>query len=150
MQTLARWFAVVGGVVIGLLAILTVISVIGRVVLQAPIRGDIEIAQFLMAFAISCFLPWCQWQRSHVVIEFFTQHVSRRLQVKLQQLGDGLMGIIAGIFAWRTALAAISALPTNEGSMLLGIPTWLNYAVLVPGFGVMAVIGLWSAVRGRP
>ena len=147
MQAIAHGFAMVGGVALALLVLTTVVSVGGRALFESPIPGDIEIAQLLMAFAISCFLPWCQWHRSHVMIEFFTQRLSHHQQLRLQQLGDGLMGLIAGLLAWRTLMAAISALPTNEGSMILGIPVWLNYAVLVPGFVMMSAIGLWLSIR---
>jgi TRAP-type C4-dicarboxylate transport system permease small subunit len=148
MQALARGFAVIGGAAIGVLAALTLISVMLRLLFKSPIPGDIEIAQFLMAFAISCFLPWCQWHRGHVMIEFFTRSASRRQQQRLQRIGDGLMAAIAAVLAWRTLLAAISAYPTNEGSMILGIPIWINYAALVPGFAVMAVIALWPRQQG--
>lgn len=137
----------VGGIALALLVLTTVTSVIGRTLFKTPVPGDIEIAQLLMAFAISCFLPWCQWHRSHVIVEFFTQGLSNRWQRQLQQIGDGLMGMIAGLLAWRTFMAAVSALPTNEGSMILGIPIWLNYAALVPGFVIMAAIGLWLSIR---
>jgi TRAP-type C4-dicarboxylate transport system permease small subunit len=138
----------VGGVALALLVLTTVVSVGGRALFESPIPGDIEIAQLLMAFAISCFLPWCQWHRGHVMIEFFTRSASRRQQQRLQRIGDGLMAAIAAVLAWRTLLAAISAYPTNEGSMILGIPIWINYAALVPGFAVMAVIALWPRQQG--
>jgi hypothetical protein len=32
--------------------------------------------------------------------------------------------------------------------MLLGVPEWLAYAHMVPGFALTAVIGLWQAVFG--
>jgi TRAP-type C4-dicarboxylate transport system permease small subunit len=150
MQQLAQRFAMVGGIAIGLLMLTTLTSVAGRTFFRAPIPGDIEIAQLLMAFAISCFLPWCQWQGSHVAIEFFTQRLGQRTQHTIGRVGHGLMGLVAGLLAWRTLIAAISALSTNEGSMILGIPIWLNYAVLVPGFAAMALIGLWRAVGQRP
>ncbi|WVN42462.1 TRAP transporter small permease [beta proteobacterium MWH-UniP1] len=149
MQRLARGFAMLGGIALGLLVLTTVVSVIGRSLFQAPIPGDIEIAQLLMAFAISCFLPWCQWHHSHVVIEFFTKGLTQRHQRQLQRVGDGLMGLIAAVLAWRTLSAAVSALPTNESSMILGIPTWIHYAILVPGFALMAMIGLSISAR-RP
>lgn len=149
MQAIAHGFAMVGGLALGLLMLTTVVSVLGRTFFKTPIPGDLEIAQLLMAFAISCFLPWCQWHRSHVVIEFFTRGLSHSQQRHLQHVGDALMGMIAGLLAWRTFMAAISALTTNEGSMILGIPVWLNYAVLVPGFVMMAIIGVWLSIR-RP
>lgn len=149
MQAIAHGFALVGGLALVLLVLTTVISVLGRTFFKTPIPGDIEIAQLLMAFAISCFLPWCQWHRSHVVIEFFTQGLSQSSRRHLQHIGDALMGVIAALLAWRTLMAAISALSTNEGSMILGIPVWLNYAVLVPGFAMMAAVGIWLSI-GRP
>jgi TRAP-type C4-dicarboxylate transport system permease small subunit len=149
MHLLAQGFAMAGGIAIGILVLITLSSVLGRILFQSPIPGDIEIAQLLMAFAISCFLPWCQTHRSHVAVEFFTQRCSRRAQQSLHSIGDLLMGLIASLLAWRTAMAALSAFSTNEGSMILGIPVWVNYAVLVPGFLLMGLIAFWRVIKVR-
>ena len=145
MHQLARGFAIAGGIAIGMLLLVTLISITGRFFFESPIPGDIEIAQLLVGFSISCFLPWCQYHRSHVVVEFFTQRLSPSAQENLCRIGDLIMGLIAGLLAWRTAMAALSALPTNEGSMILGIPVWLNYAALAPGFAVMGMIAIWRS-----
>lgn len=154
LERLALGFAYAGGAALTLMVTTTLVSVCGRTLFATPIPGDLEIVQLLMAIAISCFLPWAQIQQSHVVVDFFTRGLSLAVSEILSRIANGLMALIAALFAWRTAASTLSALNTHESSMLLEIPIWLNYATLVPGFFTMALIAgtqtLWpraTAIR---
>ncbi len=57
----------IGGVVLVLLTIMTCISIVGRAGLTIglrPVKGDFELIEAGVAFAIFAFLPWCQFTRS--------------------------------------------------------------------------------------
>ena len=146
MLTLARQLALLGGIALMAMVLITVISILGRSLMRAPIPGDVEMVQFLMAFAISCFLPWCQARQSHVLIGFFTDGCAAWLRDALSRIGCIGLAAMAAVLAWRTLSAAISAYPTGQGSMILGIPVWINTAALVPGFALMAAIAATQAI----
>ena len=149
LERLAIGFAYAGGAALIFIVATTLVSVCGRTLFATPIPGDLEIVQLMMAIAISCFLPWAQIQQSHVVVDFFTRSVSLAISQRLSRLANGLMTFIAALFAWRTAASTLSALTTNESSMILEIPIWLNYATLVPGFSTMALIAVTQTLWPR-
>lgn len=139
----------IGGVALIAMALITMVSILGRVLLDRPIPGDIELAQLMTAFAISSFLPWCQLQKGHVFIDFFTAHLRQELQDGLQRLGFFCLTMILGVLAWRTMRAVSSALETSETSMILSIPIWVHSLVLVPGFLLAALVALVQATHRR-
>ncbi|MEM6311833.1 MAG: hypothetical protein AAF754_17515, partial [Pseudomonadota bacterium] len=74
MDRLARVLAYLGGIVLTAIAIMTVISTIGRafVGLQiglGPIPGDFELVEAGTAVAIFCFMGWCQLNQGHVTVD---------------------------------------------------------------------------------
>ena len=141
----------IGGVALVAMALVTMVSILGRVLLDRPIPGDIELAQLLTAFAISSFLPWCQVQKGHVFIDFFTGSLDPRIQLRLQRVGSLCLAIILGVLAWRTMQAVSSALETSETSMILSIPIWVQSLLLVPGFLLAALVALAQAIdQGHP
>ena len=149
MGVAAHRLAVLGGWALGVIVMITMLSVAGRTILGLPIAGDVELVQFLMAVSISCFLPWCQWRHAHVTVGFFTDSFPLSVRHRLTQIGCAGMAVMAGVLAWRTLSAGISAFSTGQGSMILGIPLWLNTAALVPGLSLMAVIALSQTIHGH-
>ena len=83
MEKVARLFAYFGGVVLMSLAIMTVISTIGRafVGLQiglGPIPGDFELVEAGTAVAVFCFMSWCHLNQGHVTVDIIADHLPRK------------------------------------------------------------------------
>ena len=83
---LSRWFGVIGAGLALLTGFMTFTSVFMRAFLQTPIPGDVELTQMGIALAISMCLPWCQTQRGHILVDFFTQKSSAQSLRKNQLL----------------------------------------------------------------
>ena len=147
LMVLCRWLAAAGGVVLVLLSLMTVVSVIGRYLFAAPVHGDFEITEMGCAVAIALFLPYCQLVAGNVVVDFFTGAAPPRLKRLLDALGCLLIAAVAGVFAWRLALGGIDLHSFNDQTMVLGIPTWWGYAVLVPCCALLSLVGLETALR---
>jgi TRAP-type C4-dicarboxylate transport system permease small subunit len=60
----------------------------------------------------------------------------------------------AGLVAWRMALGGLDTFSSNDETMVLGVPTWISYAVMVPAFALLALVclhgGLVRAARAAP
>ncbi|WP_119154061.1 TRAP transporter small permease [Caldimonas tepidiphila] len=147
LRTLARWFALLGVFCAGLVALMTVASVIGRALFMTPIPGDIELTQFGIALCISLCLPWCQLRGGNIIVDFFTARASEGVQRKLDMLGYTLLSLMMALLAWRTAVGAVSVREASETTMILGLPMWITYAVLAPGLALTLVIALCQAAR---
>ena len=54
---ICRWFAVVGGVVLVAMTLMSVGSIVGRSLFGKPIPGDFELIQIGCAICVAAFLP---------------------------------------------------------------------------------------------
>lgn len=144
-QFLARWAAIAGMAIVLAIALMVVASIIGRAFFKTPIQGDIELTQFGIALAISLALPWCQWQRANIIVDFFTQNSSPQRQHFLDACGAILIAAMYALLAWRTTVGAISVKEASETTMILGLPMYWAYVSLAPGLVLAAIIALWQA-----
>ena len=71
-------FAVGAGILLILMAAMSLASIVGRTFLGKPILGDYELVQVMCAVAVSMSLPYCQIVRGHVIVDFFTTRMSPR------------------------------------------------------------------------
>jgi len=141
----AFWFAVCAGGVACAVALMTVVSVTARALVDKPIPGDVELTQFGIALSISLCLPWCQLQRANIIVDFFTQRSPPRAQQLLDAVGVLLLAAMCALLAWRTAVGAVGVYEVHESSMILELPMWWTYAMLAPGLGLAGLVALWQA-----
>ena len=151
LAALCRGLALLGGLLLLLLALLTVVSVLGRYLFGAPIRGDIEIVSLLTAVAVSLFLPYCQLEKGNVIVDVFTERAPRAVRAGLDALGSLLLGAVAVVFAWRLSAGAVDLRAYGDESMVLRLPTWWGFLVTIPCFALLAVVSavtFWRDLRG--
>ena len=148
LQTLAQLCAVLAGVLLTAITLMTCVSLIGRNTTGWTLVGDFELAGSAAGAAVALFLPWCQLRRGNIMVDFFTSRVSAQGQEKLDRLGALLLALMMALMTWRTAVGAASAWQTKSGSMMLGFPEWVVYAGMLPPLLLCALIGLAQAWRG--
>ena len=139
MISLCHLFAGIGGAVLLFMMLMTVTSVIKRGLLGSPIPGDYEMVEIASAVAIFCFLPICQVQGGNVLVDFFTQKSSARMNHLLEALGDLLYLLIAAILAWRLYHGAIEMKVYSEQTMVLRIPIWTSFIIILPAMAVLVL-----------
>ena len=142
LERLAKACAVLAGVLLTVITLMTCVSLIGRNTTGWTIVGDVEISGFVAGAAIALFLPWCQLQRGNIIVDFFTAKASPATTARLDRLGAGLLGLVIAFLAWRTAIGGINAWKSQAGTMMLGFPEWIVYAFMVPALVLTAVIAL--------
>jgi TRAP-type C4-dicarboxylate transport system permease small subunit len=148
LEKLAKACAIAAGFLLILITLLTCVSVIGRDTIGKAIVGDFELVGVAAGGAIALFLPWCQVKRGNIIVDFFTVSASRATQDRLDRFGAMLLAVLMAVLAWRTTLGCISAYSTQSGSMMLGFPDWITFAVMVPPMVLTALIALHQAVFG--
>lgn len=147
-----RAFALVGGLVIVGLTLMSLASIVGRAVFTKPLPGDYELVQLGCAIAVSAFLPFCQMRGGHVLVDFFTAHSRRSVRASLDALGALLIALVAAVLAWRLGLGAFSLKAANDQTTILALPTWWTVAAMVPSFALLSAAGVytaWQHWRGR-
>ncbi len=148
LDLLARISAILAGTLMVAITLMTCVSLIGRNTTGWTIVGDIELTAAAAGAAVALFLPWCQTQRSHIIVDFFTAKASPGTVASLDRLGALVTAIVLALMAWRSALGGMSAWTSQDGSMMLGFPNWIIYALMVPGLVLAAVIALTQAISG--
>lgn len=148
LDTLARLCAVLAGVLLTGITLMTCVSLIGRNTTGWTIVGDIELSASAVGAAIALCLPWCQLRRGNLVVDFVTSGASPATQERFDRFGALLLGAVMALMTWRTAVGGLSAWQTQAGSMMLGFPEWVVYAAMVPAMALTTLIALVQAVRG--
>ncbi|HEY2629862.1 MAG TPA: TRAP transporter small permease [Usitatibacter sp.] len=139
----SRVLALAGGGVFVALVAMSVVSITGRKLASAPIPGDVEILQMSAAFASASFFAYCHLMGGDVKVDFFTSFLRASFVRWLDAFGSLLYALIGAALAWRTAAGAIAVRAAEESSVVLGWPTWIAQILMVPGFILMALAGMY-------
>jgi TRAP-type C4-dicarboxylate transport system permease small subunit len=148
LEWLAKASAIAAGVLLTMITLMTCVSLIGRNTTGWTIVGDFELTGFAAGAAIALFLPWCQWTRGNIIVDFFTARATARTHARLDRFGALLLGLAMALLAWRTTLGGLNAWNTQAGSMMLGFPEWVVYLLTVPPLALTALIACVQAARG--
>lgn len=145
LAALAGLCAVLAGVLLAALAVLTCLVVAGRQSDTWVLVGDFELTAVASGAAVALFLPWCQLQRGHILVDFFTARATPRTRRGLDRAGALIMAAVMGLLAWRTVLGSLAAWETQSGTMILGFPEWVVHASMAPPMALAALIALSQA-----
>ena len=138
--------AVLGGLVLVAMAGMTVVSVIGRAFFSHPILGDVELVQLGSAVVVASFLPYTQFQRANIIVDFFTTRASARAQRGMDSLGRLLYTLVMALVLWRVAVGGLDMRESGESSMLMNLPLWWPYGLMLPGLALCVAIGAWQCL----
>ena len=167
IDTLAKWMAYGGGFVLTFMALMTVVSIIGRILTGiglGPVPGDYEMVANGCAIAVFSFLPYCQLHRGHVTVDIVTVNFPQGAQAFFGLLGDILVAGFAlvvfrqlwsgfgekfpyGSDALREALDMGYKPFFAETTYELEIPFWIPYGVALVGALMFAIVGVYTVWR---
>lgn len=148
LERLAGLCAILAGVLLTGITLMTCLSVLGRNTTGATLVGDFELTGVAAGAAVALFLPWCQLRRGNIIVDFFTARASAGTTAALDRVGAFVLGLCMAVLAWRTVLGGLSAWSTQSATMMLGFPEWIPYTLMVPPLALTAFIGLWQGVAG--
>lgn len=153
---LARACALLGGLLLMVMMVVTCVSVVGRNLLDHTIIGDFELTGMANGVAMALFMPWCQLRRGHILVDFFTAKAAPQTLQALDRAGALLLAVCMLALAWRTTVGGLSAHGNFSTSMLLGLPNWWVYAGMLPplvvtvGIALLQALGPTSALKATP
>jgi TRAP-type C4-dicarboxylate transport system permease small subunit len=144
LATACKVAAIGGALIFVALVLMSIASISGRKLLSAPVPGDVELLQLCSAFASSAFFAWCHLSGGDVKVDFFTDRLPVAGQHALDAIGSLFVGAFGALLAWRTGAGAIALYESGEQTMILGVPIWLGQALMVPGFLLLGLAGLYT------
>ncbi len=169
MNGLARFMALLGGIVLTALILLTCVSVLGRGINTflhsglgeallggatktlldtgvGPILGDFELVEAGIAFAIFAFLPFCQITNGHATVDIFTSKLGITANKFIQMVVEVVFAAVLILIAWRLYEGMLSKMQYNETTFLIQFPIWWAYAASLVAAVVAALAGVYMAV----
>lgn len=150
LHRVALVLAMLGGALLCLIALITVVSIIGRALIPLglrPVPGDFEIVELGGAVAIFAFLPWCQLNRGHVTVDLFVNLAPAGVQRLTTLLGDLAITAVAIVLGWRHWLGMHEMLANGQETYILGLPLWLGFTGGMAGAGLFALVSTYTAWR---
>ena len=142
LSALAHLCAILAGLLMTSITLMTCVSLIGRNTTGWTINGDFELTGVATGAAIALFMPLCQLKRGHIIVDFFTAKASEGTNALLDRIGTLFVSATFALMAWRTVLGGINAHDNFSGTMMLGFPEWIVYAAMVPPFILCSMIAL--------
>lgn len=142
LERLCDGCAAIGGLVLVAIAGMTVVSVVGRSFFSHPILGDVELVQLGLAVVVASFLPYTQFRHANIMVDFFTTGFSSSRQRQLDRFGIVLYTAVMAMLCWRVLVGGLDIRETQESSMLMELPLWIPYLLMVPGLALCTLIGL--------
>ncbi len=147
IHSLCQFSAVAGGMVLLVLALMTVLSVMGRYLFSLPVPGDFELVEVGCAITVFAFLPYCQLHSGNVVVDFFTMNVGDETRSRMDGVGSVVFGFIAALLTWRLALGGYDMYRYEEQTMILGLSRWWGFIPIVASLALLTVVCFYTASR---
>jgi TRAP-type C4-dicarboxylate transport system permease small subunit len=148
LEQAAKLCAVLAGVLLVVITLMTCVSLIGRNTTGWSIVGAFELSGSAAGAAIALFMPWCQVRRGNIIVDFFTARASEATQERLDRFGALLVAVAMGLMTWRTSIGGLNAWTSQAGSMIMGFPEWIVYVGMVPPLALTTLIALSQSLRG--
>lgn len=169
MTSLARFMAVLGGLVLTALILMICASVLGRALNTllhsgpavallgdfartlldtgvGPILGDFELVEAGVAFAIFAFIPFCQITGGHATVDIFTSGLSVQANRFIQMIVDIVFAAVLILIAVQLYEGMLSKIQYRETTFMLRFPIWWAYAASLSAAAVSAIVGVYVAI----
>lgn len=143
-------WALLGGVVLLSIALMSTWSATSGFLFGKPLPGDFEMVEVLVAVAAFAFLPYCQITDANVTADIFTAKAGPRTIAMFGLLASVIALGIALILLWRMSAGLQDYRQYVETTAILKFPIWVAYIPALVSLVLLTVaclITLKSAVR---
>ena len=125
-RVIEAW-ALLGGIVLLGVALMTTWSAFTGWVFGKPLPGDFELTEVLVAIAVFSMLPYCQQTDANVTADIFTAGAGPRAVAGFRLFSALLALGVALVLLWRTWAGMLDYRQFIETTAILKIPIWWAY-----------------------
>lgn len=147
LRTICIISAGVGGLTIFLASLVVAYSVGMRTLGLSGVRGDFELVELVCVVSASLFLPLCQLNKGHVMVDLFTLRLPQREQRRLDGIWTLCFAVVWGLLCWRLTIGLGEVHEYGDRTMLLNAFVWWAFVPAVFGTGLSAFVAL---ITGLP
>lgn len=139
---LATLSGALGGAVILTVALIVTVSVFMRNVGLRGVTGDFELVQMSCVYAAGLFLPLCQLNKGHVMVDLFTNWLPEKIVVRIDQFWTLVFAIAWACLFYYMFRGMEEIRAYDDRTMLLKIPMWWGFIPSIIGTGLSSFIAL--------
>jgi TRAP-type C4-dicarboxylate transport system permease small subunit len=147
LYKISRTIAIIGGILLSGLALLTTISITGRATSIGPIPGDFELMAIGTGICVFAFMPYCQLMRGNVLVDFFMDKAPTRAKTIMDTIANSIYLVIAALLTWRMIFGGFDMYNYNELSMTIGFPRWTTFPLSILLLSYLLIIIIYTIWR---
>ena len=140
--SLSRAWAILGGLVLVAMLLMTVLSVAMRATLGFPIPGDYELVEFGTALAAFAFLPYCHQAGGNVLVDVFTNRAPERFKRGLGALSSFALALIGLVLLWQMTKGGYDFYRHHDVTTNLELPRWWVFPPILISVALLALVAL--------
>lgn len=125
-------------------------NVTSRYVFNQPIQGDLEVVELTMLSVVMLGLAYIHVTKGHVSLGLVVDRLPRRVQAVFDIAAYVLATAYASVIVWQNIVQAQLLRHIGEHTVVLGIPLFPFYVLVVVGFFVLLLsflVTLSNAIR---
>ena len=148
-----RHLAIVAGVTLLLLMLLTVYAVVMRYIFNAPILWALDIGRMGLVVLVFFGLAYCGLTGGHIAVDFLGVFATSRVVQISDVIIRSVCVVLIGLMAWQAMQQGFDAIEMGEGTNELEIPLSPFFAVVAFGsitYCIVLMIQVARAARGVP
>jgi len=142
LHPIIRFINGAGTVFLGMIVLMTVADVLFRLFLNRPIRGTLEITEFLMVIVVFFAMSYTAMLRGHIVIQILASRLPERPRAILDSIADLISIGFCCLIIWQGIAQAEMTRLRNDISGVTSIPIFPFYYILVFGVALMCLVFL--------
>jgi TRAP-type C4-dicarboxylate transport system permease small subunit len=121
---ISKWISWIAGIGVVSMLGFTFADIIGVKIFNSPIPGSIEIVALLGVVITAFGMAYTQSQHANIQVEFFVQHLPKRIQAGVLAFSLLLSIILFALLSWQSFKYGYSLQQSGEVSMTARIPTY--------------------------
>lgn len=153
LRGIIRSWALVGGLIILALVLITAASAISNLLFNVPFSGEYELAKHFVGIAIFTFLPYCQLSGANVTVDIFTGGFGPRAKAAMLLLSSLLAAAFAILLLRQMSLGFGDYIRYPEETAALHIRLWTAFPPILLSLALLLAASLltahdaWRALR---
>ena len=141
--------AVTGGVSLMVITVAIIIDVVLRNTGFRPSQSTSALVEYVMLYSTMAAAPWLVRKNGHVAITSFVERLPGMVRFLAGRIVLILCIVILGLLSWRSGAVGLEMVAAGSVDMRsINIPSWVLYAMLAGGFGLMTLEFLRMLLRG--
>ena len=141
-HTFIRYWALLGGLVLLALVLMTAASAMSNLIYNRPFRGDYEVVKHGVAIAAFAFLPYCQLTYGNVTVDLFTERMSERAKSAMVVLSSLLAAAFAVLLFRQMWFGMLDYMKYREVMVSLPWPLWTAFPPALASLALLFVAAL--------